>query len=162
MGGLSFPCFVVKTTNINSFALKLLFSLLTRLTFMLEEALVHLGLINPAEEAYSADHQYPTNPVLSMDSTRSPDSYLVPDPVEVETTALLIKNSLPVVEYGNFIRRFKVHEDDDVICVVCLNHIEKSDEIRALSHCCHMFHRECLDAWVNKDRVTCPLCRSAL
>ncbi|XWS38119.1 hypothetical protein CRYUN_Cryun19dG0102900 [Craigia yunnanensis] len=158
MGGLSFPCIVMNTTNMNSFALTLLFNLLTRFTFMLEEKLVHLGLIKPTEEAYSADHQYPTNSVLSMDST---NSSLVQAPVQVETTTL-IKNSLPVVEYGNFIRRFKLREDDEVSCVVCLNYIEKSDEIRELSNCSHVFHRECLDNWVNKDRATCPLCRSTL
>ena len=124
MGGLSFPCVVMNTTNMNSFTLTLLFNLLTRFTFMLEETLVHLGLIKPTEEAYSADHQYPTNYVLSTDST---NSSLVPAPIQVETTTLII-NSLPVVEYGNFIRRFKVHKDDDVTCAVCLNYIEKSDE----------------------------------
>ncbi|XVF10277.1 hypothetical protein REPUB_Repub07fG0168800 [Reevesia pubescens] len=161
MGGVCFPCFVMNTTNINSFASTLLFNLLTRFIFMLEETLVYLGLIKPTDEAHSADdHQYPTNYVLPMDSTRSPNSSLVTSPVQVETT--FIKNSLPVVEYGNFIRKFQVHEEGDLTCTVCLNCIEKLDEIRELSNCSHVFHRECLDKWVDKDRVTCPLCRSTL
>ncbi|XP_022737305.1 E3 ubiquitin-protein ligase EL5-like [Durio zibethinus] len=131
---------------------------------MLEEALVHLGLTKPTEVHLADDHQYPTNYVVSMDSTQSPSSPVLA-PVKVETT--LIKNSLQIVEYGNFIRRFQVHEDDDdddddMTCVVCLNYIEKSDEIRELSNCSHVFHRECPDTWVNNDRVTCPLCRSTL
>ncbi|EOY23826.1 Uncharacterized protein TCM_015599 [Theobroma cacao] len=161
MGGLCFPCVIVTTTNMNSFLLTLLFDLLARFTFMLEEALVHLGLLNPTEEAHSAD-PYPTHYVLSMDN-RSP-SVLPAAPVQVKTT--LIKSSaLPVVKYGNSIRRSKVEEhgdEDDLICAVCLNYIEKSDEIKELSNCSHVFHRECLDTWINKDQVTCPLCRSTL
>ncbi|XVF53199.1 hypothetical protein PTKIN_Ptkin05aG0081400 [Pterospermum kingtungense] len=167
MGGV-FPCFVIKTTNLNSLVLTLLFNLLTRFTFMLDEALFHLGLINlpVSDEAFLADHhQYPTNTSLpSTDSFRSRNnSSLVLDPAVQAETTRLIKNSLPVVEYGDFVRRFNVHEDEDAMsCVICLNYVMKSDEIRELSNCCHVFHRNCLDAWVDKDQLTCPLCRSSL
>ncbi|XVF53198.1 hypothetical protein PTKIN_Ptkin05aG0081300 [Pterospermum kingtungense] len=153
--GVTFPCFAINTTNITSFVLTLLFNLVTRFTYiMLEKALIHLGLVKPTEEAFSGDHdhQYPTDSVPS----------LVLDPVQVaETTTVLLKNSLPEVEYGDFVGRFKELHEDVMRCIICLNYVERSHKIREL-RCCHVFHRECLDAWVNKDQLTCPLCRSAL
>lgn len=160
MGGVTFPCFVINTTNVTSCVLKFLFNLLTRLTFMLEEVLIHLGLINlPEDQDFSADHQYLTYSVLSTDSFRSGDQQ------EAEKTTLtLIKISLPVVEYGDFmIRRFKGRDDVMMMtCIICLDYVEKSDKIRELSNCCHVFHQECLDAWLNNDQLTCPLCRCTL
>lgn len=46
-------------------------------------------------------------------------------------------------------------------CVVCLTEMRDGDEVREL-RCNHMFHRACLDLWVEHGKATCPLCRSAL
>ncbi|OVA04683.1 zinc finger protein [Macleaya cordata] len=40
--------------------------------------------------------------------------------------------------------------------------MERSHEIRELSNCCHVFHRECLDMWIDQYHLTCPLCRAKL
>ncbi|TYJ19561.1 hypothetical protein E1A91_A09G199300v1 [Gossypium mustelinum] len=50
----------------------------------------------------------------------------------------------------------------DRVCSVCLEAMEKRDEMRELCKCSHVFHRECIDGWVKEGRLTCPLCRSAL
>lgn len=51
-------------------------------------------------------------------------------------------------------------------CAVCLNQLGMRDEVRELRNCCHVFHRECLDRWLDHDRdhhhKTCPLCRAPL
>ncbi|XP_022754275.1 uncharacterized protein LOC111302747 [Durio zibethinus] len=126
--------------------------------FFLKEAFTHLGLFKPLpeEDHYSANHS--SGYVLLMDSrSRS----LVPVPVQVLTE--MIKKNLPVLEYGVFIERFG--DDEQVVntvCTVCLDSMEKSDEIRELCMCSHVFHKECLDTWVNEGQVTCPLCRSTL
>uniref|UniRef100_A0A0D3FZB0 RING-type domain-containing protein n=1 Tax=Oryza barthii TaxID=65489 RepID=A0A0D3FZB0_9ORYZ len=37
------------------------------------------------------------------------------------------------------------------------------DEVRRLSNCRHVFHRGCLDRWIeHDDQRTCPLCRAPL
>ncbi|KAE8725346.1 Subtilase family protein, putative isoform 1 [Hibiscus syriacus] len=81
----------------------------------------------------------------------------------------MIKDNLPVIEYGDFGKRFGDHEDEQVkngddgrVCGVCFEYMEKSDEMRALCLCSHVLHRECIDPWVDVGRVTCPLCRSTL
>ncbi|XP_043714830.1 E3 ubiquitin-protein ligase ATL6-like [Telopea speciosissima] len=46
-------------------------------------------------------------------------------------------------------------------CVVCLTEFEDEDKIRLLPTCDHVFHAECIDAWLSK-RTTCPVCRANL
>lgn len=70
-----------------------------------------------------------------------------------------IVKKLPVVKFGN-VRNY--NKEDDGECAICLNKIEDREEIRELWNCCHNFHRECLDAWVNKGHFTWPLCRENL
>ncbi|CAL5411099.1 unnamed protein product [Camellia sinensis] len=45
-------------------------------------------------------------------------------------------------------------------CAVCLYDFDGGDEIRRLTNCCHIFHRSCLDRWMDHDHRTCPLCRT--
>lgn len=47
-------------------------------------------------------------------------------------------------------------------CAVCLSGIGGRDEVRRLSNCRHVFHRGCLDRWMEHDQRTCPLCRAPL
>ncbi|XP_021292296.1 E3 ubiquitin-protein ligase RHA2B-like [Herrania umbratica] len=138
-----------------------LLNLVNYFKFLFKEAFTHLGLLKPPpeleEDYYSATccNAY----VLVMDGrSRS----LVPVPIQVVTA--MIKKSLPVLEYGTFIERFGDDKqvENNTICTVCLDSMEKSEEIRALCKCCHVFHKECLDTWVNEGQVTCPLCRSTL
>ncbi|OAY26956.1 brassinosteroid-responsive RING protein 1-like [Manihot esculenta] len=55
-------------------------------------------------------------------------------------------------------------------CAVCLSQLKEHDEVRELRNCCHVFHKECIDRWVDHDHdhdhddnhKTCPLCRAPL
>ncbi|CAK7352698.1 unnamed protein product [Dovyalis caffra] len=53
-------------------------------------------------------------------------------------------------------------------CAVCLSQLRDQDEVRELRNCCHVFHKECIDRWVDHDHEqdenhnTCPLCRAPL
>ncbi|KAL4911656.1 hypothetical protein BDW62DRAFT_196524 [Aspergillus aurantiobrunneus] len=50
--------------------------------------------------------------------------------------------------------------DNQFICVVCLEPVLRSQEIRELK-CLHVFHRECLEKWYLQDQFNCPLCHRA-
>ncbi|KAL2836095.1 hypothetical protein BJY01DRAFT_61253 [Aspergillus pseudoustus] len=50
--------------------------------------------------------------------------------------------------------------DNQFICVVCLEPVLRSQEIRELK-CLHVFHRECLERWYLQDHFNCPLCHRA-
>uniref|UniRef100_A0A7N0TIM4 RING-type domain-containing protein n=1 Tax=Kalanchoe fedtschenkoi TaxID=63787 RepID=A0A7N0TIM4_KALFE len=48
-------------------------------------------------------------------------------------------------------------------CAVCLSAFEPHDQLLLLPICCHAFHAQCLDAWLQSNQTkTCPLCRSII
>ncbi|KAJ0974447.1 hypothetical protein J5N97_016412 [Dioscorea zingiberensis] len=75
-------------------------------------------------------------------------------------STLLIQEALPVVHYDE-LRRQPGHAGSES-CAVCLSEFEGQAEVRRLSNCRHVFHRYCLDRWMDHDQRTCPLCRSPL
>ncbi|THC89207.1 hypothetical protein EYZ11_011342 [Aspergillus tanneri] len=50
--------------------------------------------------------------------------------------------------------------DGQFVCVVCLESVLRSQEIRELK-CLHVFHKECLEKWYLQDHFNCPLCYRA-
>lgn len=102
--------------------------------------LVGLGEFLETETSYWADE---ANPWFEAASSVS---------------AQRIRERLPVVEFG--VLGAEGAEDEDVMCAVCLNNMEKYEEIRRLTNCSHIFHSGCLDKWLDHDQRTCPLCRS--
>ncbi|RZC87191.1 hypothetical protein C5167_042122 [Papaver somniferum] len=46
-------------------------------------------------------------------------------------------------------------------CAVCLNEFEDDETCRLLPKCDHVFHPECIDAWL-VSHTTCPVCRCDL
>ncbi|KAL6127305.1 hypothetical protein ACLB2K_075346 [Fragaria x ananassa] len=97
-------------------------------------------------------------------------------PVVIDTES--IKKQLPVVQYRDLMPRKTNRQrqlqaissssksEEEILhvssCIVCMNVIEGSDEVRELCNCEHVFHRDCLDAWIGQAQLTCPLCRSEL
>ncbi|GER30338.1 RING/U-box superfamily protein [Striga asiatica] len=71
-------------------------------------------------------------------------------------TAALIREALPVVRFSD------LAEGAAESCAVCLYEFGGEDEIRRLANCRHIFHRSCLDRWVDHDQKTCPLCRTPI
>ena len=44
-------------------------------------------------------------------------------------------------------------------CAVCLSELADGEKVRALPGCSHVFHVDCIDAWL-RSRTTCPVCRA--
>ncbi|KAM0057664.1 putative transcription factor C2H2 family [Helianthus debilis subsp. tardiflorus] len=95
------------------------------------------------------------NYILILDGV-SPS--LLPVPVHVITTA--IKNKVLVVPYHDYVGRYG--GPDKPVCTVCIECIYGCNLIREIVNCKHVFHRECLDKWVDVVQVNCPLCRFML
>ncbi|KAL8101873.1 hypothetical protein AgCh_033680 [Apium graveolens] len=68
--------------------------------------------------------------------------------------AVLTKECLPVVKYSELV------DNPPESCAVCLYEFCESEEIRKLTHCTHVFHRECVDVWIDHEHRTCPFCRT--
>ncbi|KAJ8750804.1 hypothetical protein K2173_015985 [Erythroxylum novogranatense] len=74
----------------------------------------------------------------------------------------LIRDSLTLTTYGDVTDRVSGVCDT---CAVCLNRLGVRDEIRELRNCRHVFHKECIDRWVDhvdENHNSCPLCRAPL
>ncbi|XP_020185633.2 uncharacterized protein [Aegilops tauschii subsp. strangulata] len=50
-------------------------------------------------------------------------------------------------------------DDAAVDCAVCLGQLEAGEKARRLPKCAHLFHAECVDAWL-RAHCTCPMCRA--
>ncbi|KAG9441640.1 hypothetical protein H6P81_017494 [Aristolochia fimbriata] len=46
-------------------------------------------------------------------------------------------------------------------CAVCLNEFQEEEKLRLLPYCCHVFHIDCIDIWLQSN-ANCPLCRSSI
>ncbi|XP_047983554.1 E3 ubiquitin-protein ligase ATL6-like [Salvia hispanica] len=46
-------------------------------------------------------------------------------------------------------------------CAVCLNEFQDHETLRLLPKCDHVFHPDCIDAWL-ASHTTCPVCRANL
>ncbi|KAK7388326.1 hypothetical protein VNO78_23140 [Psophocarpus tetragonolobus] len=70
---------------------------------------------------------------------------------------------LMVTTFGEIKERVGVTEET---CAVCLSQLKVEDEVRELMNCYHVFHRECIDRWLEHQHEhhnpTCPLCRAPL
>ncbi|QGA15852.1 hypothetical protein EYB26_003513 [Talaromyces marneffei] len=44
-------------------------------------------------------------------------------------------------------------------CLICLSDYEAAEDVRQLTKCKHLYHKECIDQWLTTGRNSCPLCR---
>ena len=47
----------------------------------------------------------------------------------------------------------------DNICSICLDDFKEDDILKKLN-CEHIFHKDCLEPWLNNNNRNCPLCRT--
>lgn len=50
---------------------------------------------------------------------------------------------------------------DSCECAVCLNEFVEGEKLRAIPNCCHVFHIDCIDIWL-QNNANCPLCRTSI
>ncbi|CAL5053164.1 unnamed protein product [Urochloa decumbens] len=55
----------------------------------------------------------------------------------------------------------KARSSSALLCAVCLDDVRAGETVRQLPACRHLFHADCVDAWLRAHR-TCPLCRCDL
>ncbi|XP_023538985.1 E3 ubiquitin-protein ligase ATL4-like isoform X2 [Cucurbita pepo subsp. pepo] len=67
-------------------------------------------------------------------------------------------DTLPLFSFSSITRRSSTAAAD---CAVCLSKFEAEDQLRLLPLCCHAFHAQCVDTWLQSNQ-SCPLCRSAI
>ncbi|KAK7274366.1 hypothetical protein RIF29_15451 [Crotalaria pallida] len=80
----------------------------------------------------------------------------VPDFKNPSLSSILIRELLPVAKFSDNNNGAAVSSG----CAVCLYEFSDEDEIRCMRNCKHIFHRWCVDRWIDHEQKTCPLCRT--
>ncbi|KAK8599748.1 hypothetical protein V6N13_060429 [Hibiscus sabdariffa] len=62
--------------------------------------------------------------------------------------------------YYSTVNEFRI-EKYGFECAICLGEFEDDHLLRLLTICCHVFHKECVDLWLESNK-TCPVCRREL
>ncbi|XP_040997584.1 RING-H2 finger protein ATL11-like [Juglans microcarpa x Juglans regia] len=68
-------------------------------------------------------------------------------------------NTFPTFVYST-VKGLKIGKGS-LECAVCLNEFEDDETLRLLPKCSHVFHTDCIDAWL-ASQSTCPVCRANL
>uniref|UniRef100_A0A7N0V055 RING-type domain-containing protein n=1 Tax=Kalanchoe fedtschenkoi TaxID=63787 RepID=A0A7N0V055_KALFE len=69
---------------------------------------------------------------------------------------------LPSAKFRDVAIKRDYDADAEDCCSVCLVEFDGEDEVSELAVCGHVFHSGCIRGWIERDRFTCPLCRSLL
>ncbi|EOA26026.1 hypothetical protein CARUB_v10019434mg [Capsella rubella] len=108
---------------------------------------------------------------------RSQSSSVISEPksLSLSVSSQTIKESLAITAFRDAVERSPASSSISDTCAVCLGDLEDNDEIRELRNCTHVFHRDCIDRWVDyvcrgggcggdddDNHRTCPLCRTPL
>ncbi|KAK7386190.1 hypothetical protein VNO78_26227 [Psophocarpus tetragonolobus] len=80
-----------------------------------------------------------------------------PEILHSSTNTASVIDTLPLFTFSSVTRRSAAAAD----CAVCLSKFHNHDLLRLLPLCCHAFHAECIDTWLQSN-LSCPLCRSAI
>lgn len=70
-----------------------------------------------------------------------------------------IINSFPTLAYSE-VKEHKIGKGA-LECAVCLCEFEDGETLRFIPKCDHVFHPDCIDAWLS-SHTTCPVCRANL
>ncbi|KAH7567706.1 hypothetical protein JRO89_XS07G0126800 [Xanthoceras sorbifolium] len=68
-------------------------------------------------------------------------------------------NTFPTFLYSA-VKGLKIGKES-LECAVCLNEFEDEETLRLIPKCSHVFHPDCIDAWL-ASHTTCPVCRANL
>ncbi|XP_060971128.1 RING-H2 finger protein ATL79-like [Cannabis sativa] len=124
-----------------------------------------LTLINFFNNTINHDHEDDHD--HDHDHRRPPPSLVAVPAVFFITAGESIKKRIPMMPYNTLLEKSNTGSSPPPssscnYCIVCMNEIEGKEEVRVPINCCHVFHKECLDAWVDQGQPSCPLCRSKL
>lgn len=73
------------------------------------------------------------------------------------------KVDLQLEKFDKFVDLYTRNEGEfkNKVCSICLEGFSKG-RAKALTHCRHTFHNQCLWNWKKKNNRTCPICRSSI
>ncbi|KAJ1974638.1 hypothetical protein H4R34_004645 [Dimargaris verticillata] len=122
-----------------------------------EDSTGQLPPVNPDQPSITALPRFPldTTDAVAITIHEEPPPPITPT-AAVAIRSRIIRRSTA----GGTMRSSKSANTDQPICVICLDTFEAGQCIRRLG-CYHIFHVDCIDAWVTGVASTCPLCKQS-
>ncbi|CAA0392733.1 putative chromatin regulator PHD family [Arabidopsis thaliana] len=74
------------------------------------------------------------------------------------TDKIPMDDMLPATKFEDISSRVNPPES----CRICQDEFDGGDEVRCLRNCVHVYHKTCIDRWIQDDKMTCPLCRTPI
>ena len=97
----------------------------------------------------------------TSEESMSPENNINTEIPNISLNNLLKENINNIIENNSF---SYVSEIKDGNCIICLDDMERGQQIRTL-RCMHKFHKSCVDDWLerqNLDTLLCPICDSSI
>ncbi|GMH08527.1 hypothetical protein Nepgr_010367 [Nepenthes gracilis] len=90
-------------------------------------------------------------------------SVLYPPAVAVPSRGLeeSVIRSIPTIRFRHEAKASERGQESYYECAVCLGEFKEGDKLRVIPNCCHAFHIDCIDVWLQTS-ANCPLCRSSI
>jgi Ring finger domain len=63
---------------------------------------------------------------------------------------------------SQFMEIKKCMERNQETCPICLEEYQEQCKVLLLPMCCHVFHQECLEAWLDRGNLKCPFCNRVM
>nr|KYP73627.1 RING-H2 finger protein ATL2I [Cajanus cajan] len=70
-----------------------------------------------------------------------------------------IVNNYPVILYSEA-KNHESNPESITCCSICLADYKDKEWLKLLPHCGHLFHRDCIDKWLQVN-LSCPMCRNS-
>ncbi|CAH8266377.1 unnamed protein product [Arabidopsis lyrata] len=88
---------------------------------------------------------------------------LLPSSAAPVVVVVVSSNLSVLADQLNLNRLFSYRYSDNAAseCIVCLSTLKTGEQVRKLD-CRHVFHKQCLEGWLQHLNFNCPLCRSPL
>lgn len=100
---------------------------------------------------------------FSLSQNRRQDDLLMAYSPETETRGLeeSVIRSIPIFQFKKDGGSGRFGTKSLCECAVCLNEFQEDEKLRIIPNCCHVFHVDCIDVWL-QNNANCPLCRTSI
>ncbi|GAB2266039.1 hypothetical protein Dimus_001069 [Dionaea muscipula] len=99
---------------------------------------------------------------LHSSATNTAVSY-PPPPIASRGLDQSLIRAIPIIRFRKDVKDSGEGSDQEAHyeCAVCLSEFREGEKLRVIPNCCHAFHIDCIDVWL-QGNANCPLCRTGI